>query len=98
MRDLTNTPFRMVPDAKIIHDKQVVHHGNLGGACHVYLRNFANLSTVRELLTAEPDVEEIYDRVEAAATSPACEAHRRSLPACCTRYRVRLTDRSPSGR
>jgi phosphonoacetate hydrolase len=50
----------------IIRDKHVVHHGNLGGACYVYMRGHAHLDAARELLMAEPGVEEVYERAEAA--------------------------------
>ncbi|MBK9167317.1 MAG: alkaline phosphatase family protein [Bryobacterales bacterium] len=50
----------------IIRDKHVVHHGNLGGACYVYLHNPSDLERAEELLRKERGVEEIYRRDEAA--------------------------------
>jgi phosphonoacetate hydrolase len=50
----------------IIRDKHVVHHGNLGGACYVYMKNPAHIAPAGAILQAEPGIEEIYDRAEAA--------------------------------
>jgi phosphonoacetate hydrolase len=50
----------------IIRDKHVVHHGNFGGACYVYLQNPSQIALAGEILQAEPGIEEIYGRAEAA--------------------------------
>jgi len=51
----------------IIRDKHVVHHGNLGGACYVYLGDPASLAAARDVLASEAGVEGIYSRAEAAS-------------------------------
>jgi phosphonoacetate hydrolase len=50
----------------IIRDKHVVHHQNLGGACYVYLRQPESLEEAPATLQAEPGVEEVHGRTEAA--------------------------------
>ena len=50
----------------IIRDKHKVHHGNLGGACYVYLRNKADLARATERLKAVPGVEAVYGNRKAA--------------------------------
>jgi phosphonoacetate hydrolase len=50
----------------IIRDRYIVHHGNLGGACYVYLDRESDLERMEDILRALPGVEEIHRR-EAAA-------------------------------
>ncbi len=50
----------------IIRDKHKVHHGNLGGACYVYLKNKADGTKAADLLRAVVGIEEVYDNRTAA--------------------------------
>ena len=50
----------------IIRDKHKVHHGNLGGACYVYLQKPEDLARARAELQSTPGVEEVYERADAA--------------------------------
>ncbi len=50
----------------IIRDKHKVHHGNLGGACYVYLKNKADRRKAADVLKAEAGIEEVYDNGSAA--------------------------------
>lgn len=56
-------PGEAVP---IIRDRYVVHHGNLGGACYVYLADESDVERAFELLGGLRGVEEIYRRQAAA--------------------------------
>lgn len=50
----------------IIKDRYVAHHQNLGGAAYIYLENAAQLDEALALLRAEPGVESVWPRAEAA--------------------------------
>jgi len=50
----------------IIKDRYVVHHQNLGGSAYVYLENLDHLDEALALLRAEPGVESVWPRAEAA--------------------------------
>lgn len=56
-------PGEAVP---VIRDRYVVHHGNLGGACYVYLENERDLERAFALLGEIPGVEELHRKEEAA--------------------------------
>ena len=50
----------------IIRDKHKVHHGNLGGAAYVYLRDKGDLARATDRMKAVEGVEEVYGNREAA--------------------------------
>lgn len=50
-----------------ITDPYVVHHGALGSYATVYVENPALLQSVKEALSAIPEVEQVFDRSAAAA-------------------------------
>ncbi len=50
----------------IIRDKHKVHHGDLGGACYVFLDHQADLPKAVDILKATPGVEEVFDAQTAA--------------------------------
>jgi phosphonoacetate hydrolase len=51
----------------IIKDRYVAHHQNLGGAAYVFLDDLAQLEEAAARLRAEPGVESVWARAEAAA-------------------------------
>ena len=52
----------------IIKDRYVAHHGNLGGAAYVFLKNRADISEAVQQLLNTPGVEEAYAAEDAART------------------------------
>ena len=52
----------------IIKDRYVAHHGNLGGAAYVFLKNQADTSKAIQTLLNTPGVEEAYSADDAACT------------------------------
>jgi phosphonoacetate hydrolase len=50
----------------IIKDRYVAHHGNLGGACYVYLQDMDQREKAMGILQATEGVEVVYTREEAA--------------------------------
>ena len=52
----------------IIKDRYVAHHGNLGGAAYVFLKNSADISEAVQQLLNTPGVEEAYAAEDAART------------------------------
>ncbi len=50
----------------IIKDRYVAHHGNLGGAAYIFLRNRDRFPSAIEMLRSAPGVEEVYAAEEAA--------------------------------
>lgn len=52
----------------IIKDRYVAHHGNLGGAAYVFLKNSVDISEAVQQLLNTPGVEEVYAAEDAART------------------------------
>ena len=52
----------------IIKDRYVAHHGNLGGAAYVFLKNLADTPEAIQKLLDTPGIEEAYTAEEAACT------------------------------
>ena len=52
----------------IIKDRYVAHHGNLGGAAYVFLKNRADMPKAVEKLLSTPGIEEVYAAEDAAST------------------------------
>ena len=52
----------------IIKDRYVAHHGNLGGAAYVFLKNRADISEAIQHLLNTPGIEEAYAAEDAAQT------------------------------
>jgi phosphonoacetate hydrolase len=50
----------------IIRDKHKVHHGNLGGACYIYLAKPGDLTKAAAILHETEGIEEVYNRRAAA--------------------------------
>ena len=50
----------------IIRDKHKVHHGDLGGACYVFLDRQEDLPKAVDVLKATPGIEEVFDAQNAA--------------------------------
>ena len=51
----------------IIKDRYVVHHGNLGGAAYIFLKDGSDFAKALALLSEAPGVEEVYSAAAAAA-------------------------------
>ena len=51
----------------IIKDRYIAHHGNLGGAAYVFLKNLADTPKAVEKLLSTPGIEEAYAAEDAAA-------------------------------
>ena len=52
----------------IIKDRYVAHHGNLGGAAYVFLKNLADTPEAIQKLLSTPGIEEAYTVEDAAST------------------------------
>ncbi len=52
----------------IIKDRYIAHHGNLGGAAYVFLKNPADTPKAVEKLLSTPGIEEAYTAEDAACT------------------------------
>ena len=52
----------------IIKDRYIAHHGNLGGAAYVFLKNRADITQAIQVLLNTPGIEEAYSAEEAART------------------------------
>ena len=52
----------------IIKDRYVAHHGNLGGAAYVFLKNSTDAPKAVEKLLSTPGIEEVYAAEDAAST------------------------------
>ena len=52
----------------IIKDRYIAHHGNLGGAAYVFLKNRADTPKAIETLLSTPGIEEAYAAEDAACT------------------------------
>ena len=52
----------------IIKDRYIAHHGNLGGAAYVFLKNLADTSEAIQKLLSTPGIEEAYTAEDAAST------------------------------
>ena len=50
----------------IIKDRYVAHHGNLGGAAYVFLKNNTDLPKAVQHLLSTPGIEEVYSAEDAA--------------------------------
>ncbi len=58
-------PANAIP---IIKDRYIAHHGNLGGAAYVFLKNRADMPKAVEKLLCTPGIEEVYCAEDAAST------------------------------
>jgi phosphonoacetate hydrolase len=52
----------------IIKDRYVAHHGNLGGAAYVFLKNRAEIPEAVQQLLSTPGIQEVYAAEDAAQT------------------------------
>ena len=52
----------------IIKDRYVAHHGNLGGAAYVFLKDRANITQAIQVLLNTPGIEEAHSAEDAAGT------------------------------
>ena len=54
----------------IIKDRYVAHHGNLGGAAYVFLKNSTDIPDAIQQLLSTPGIEEAYSAEEACTDIP----------------------------
>ena len=52
----------------IIKDRYVAHHGNLGGAAYVFLKDRTDMGQAIQTLLNTPGIEEVYSAEDAAGT------------------------------